>query len=134
MLFNIANIWIKSWNDNFYLALDCSNAAGTIWWLKQSIIPCKVNESVVAIANKCCVYLLTCVWMFCSLKVQKFNLSSTLALSYTKATWSRVGLVGLLFKSWFYVWHVVETYIKGTFWKGCYLVTSSRLIHQYFII
>ena len=37
--------------------------------------------------------LTTCVRVFCFLKVQKFNLSPTLALIYIKATRSRVGLV-----------------------------------------
>ena len=37
------------------------------------------------------------VWVFCLLKVQKFNLSHTLALDYTKATQSRVGLVSCPF-------------------------------------
>ena len=100
------------------------------------IKPCKLNESVVAITNTICVYLLTCVWVFCFLKVQQFNLSLTLALSYTKATRSRVGLVNCHF--WILILrmacslHVVETYIKGTSWKRCYLVTSSRLINVYF--
>ena len=96
----------------------------------------KLNESVVAITNTSCVYFLTCVWVFCFLKVQYFNISLTLALNYTKATPSRVGLV----KSHFWILilrmacklHVVETYIKGTSWKRCYLVTSSRLINVYF--
>ena len=65
-------------------------------------------------------------------EVQKFNLSLTLGLNYTKTTRSRLGLVSCPFKSWFYVWHKVETYIKGTYWKRCYLVTSSRLINVYF--
>ena len=70
------------------------------------------------------------------LKVQQFNLSLTLALNYTKAIQSRVGLVNCHF--WILILrmacslHVVETYIKGTFWKRCYLVTSSRLISVYF--
>ena len=50
------------------------------------IKPCKLNESVVAITNTSCIYLLTCVWVFCFLKVQQFNLSLTLAVNYTKAT------------------------------------------------
>ena len=70
------------------------------------------------------------------LKVQQFNLSLTLALNYTKAIQSRVGLVNCHF--WILILrmacslHVVETYIKGTSWKRCYLVTSSRLINVYF--
>ena len=72
------------------------------------IKPCKLNESVFAIANTSCVYLLTCVWVFCFLKVQKFNLSPTLALNYTKATQSRVGyvinsrydMIIFIYKSW----------------------------------
>ena len=97
ILLPIANILIKSWYVYFHLALDRSNAAWPIWWLKQSIKPCKLNESVVAITNTSCVYLLTCVWVFYFLKVQKFNLSPTLALNYTKATRSRVGLVSCPF-------------------------------------
>ena len=38
----------------------------------------------------------------------------------------------VLFKSWFYIWHIVETYTKSTSSKRCYLATSSRLIHVYF--
>ena len=72
------------------------------------IKPCKLNESVFAITNTSCVYLLTCVWVFCFLKVQKFNLSPTLALNYTKATRSRVGylinsrydMIIFIYKSW----------------------------------
>ena len=96
ILLTIGNILIKSWNVHVHFALDWSNAAWPIWWLKQSIKLCKLNESVVAITNTSCFYLLTCVWVFCFLKVQKFNLSPTLALNYTKATRSRV------VKSWFY--------------------------------
>ena len=92
ILLTIANILIKSWNVHFHLALDWSNAAWQIWWLKQLIKPCKLNELVVAITNMSCVYLLTCLWMFSFLKAQKFNFSPTLALSYTNATRSRVGL------------------------------------------
>ena len=88
VLLTIANIFTKSWNVHFHLALDWSNAAWPIWWL---IKPYKLNESVVPITDTSCVYLLTCVWVFCFLKVQKFNLSPTLALSYTKTTRSRVG-------------------------------------------
>ena len=94
------------------------------------IKPCKLNESVVAITNTICVYLLTCVWVFCFLKVQQFN------LSLTQATRSRVGLVSchflILILRMACSLHVVETYIKGTSWKRCYLVTSSRLINVYF--
>ena len=94
------------------------------------IKPCKLNESVVAITNTSCVYLLTCVWMFCYLKVQKFNLSPTQALNYTKATRSRVVLVSKLpFLNFDFTYD-----IKSTSWKRCYLVTSSRLIHTYFTI
>ena len=50
-----------------------------------------------AITNTSCVYLLTCVWMCCYLKVQKFNISLILALNYTKATRSRLGLVSFPF-------------------------------------
>ena len=100
------------------------------------IKPCKLNESVVAINNTACIYHLTCVWVFCFLKVQQFNLSLTLTLNYTDATRSRAGLVNCHF--WILILrmacslHVVETYIKGTSWKRCYLVTSSRLINVYF--
>ena len=93
------------------------------------IKPCKLNESVVAINNTACIYHLTCVWVFCFLKVQQFN------LSLTKATRSRVGLVSchflILILRMACSLHVVETYIKGTSWKRCYLVTSSRLINVY---
>ena len=81
ILLTIANILIKSWNVHFHLALDWSNAAWPIWWLKQSIKPCKLNESVVAITNTSYVYLLIFVWVFYFLKVQKFNGSLTLALN-----------------------------------------------------
>ena len=90
------------------------------------IKPCKLNESVVAINNTACIYHLTCVWVFCFLKVQQFNLSLTLALSDTKATRSRVGLVNCHF--WILILrmacslHEAETYIKGNSWKRCYLV------------
>ena len=100
------------------------------------IKPYKLNESVVAITKTSCVYLLTCVWVFCFLKVKQFNLSLTLALNYTKATRIRVGLVNGHF--WILILrmacnlHVVETYIKGISRKRCYLVTSSRLINVYF--
>ena len=78
--------------------LGWSYAAWPIWWLKQSIKPYKLNESAVAITNRsCCVYLLTCVWVFCFLKVQRFNLSPTLPLYYIKATPSRIELVGCPF-------------------------------------
>ena len=87
------NILKKSWNVYFHLVLDWSNAAWPIWWLNQSTKRCQLNESVVAITNMSCVYLLTCIWLFCFLKAQKCNLSLTLALNYTKATRSRVGLV-----------------------------------------
>ena len=91
------NILIKSWNVYFHLALDWNNAAWPIWWQKQLIKRCQLNESVVSINNMSCVFLLTCVWGFWFLKVQKFNLSPTLALNYTKATLSRVGLVSCSF-------------------------------------
>ena len=97
ILFTTANILIRSWNFHFHPALGWCNAAWPIWWLKHSIKLCKLNESVVAITNTSCFYLLTCVWVFCFLKVQKFNLSPTLALNYTKATRSRVGLVSCPF-------------------------------------
>ena len=128
---------MKGWNVHFHLALNWSNAAWPIWWLKQSIKLCKLNESVVAITNTSCFYLLTCVWVFCFLKVQKFNLSPTLALNYTKVTQSRVVLVSklsFLNLDFTYGPHIVETYIKGTSWKRCYLVTSSCLIQTYFTI
>ena len=100
------------------------------------IKPCKLNESVVAITNTSRDYLLTYVWVFCFLKVQQFTLSLTLDLNYTKATRSRVRLVNCHFLIFILRMacslHVVETYIKGTSWKRCYLVTSSRLINVYF--
>ena len=104
ILLTIANILIKSWNVHFHLELDWSNAAWQMWWLKQSIKPCKLIKSVVAITNTSCVYLLTCVWLFSFLKVQKFKLSPTLALNYTKAIRSRISKLVFL-KFWFYVWH-----------------------------
>ena len=82
ILLTIGNILIKSWNVHVHFALDWSNAAWPIWWLKQSIKPCKLNEPVVTITNTSCVYLLTFVWVFCFLKVQKFNVSPTLALPF----------------------------------------------------
>ena len=121
---------MKGWNVHFHLALNWSNAAWPIWWLKQSIKLCKLNELIVAITNTSCVYLLTCVWVFCFLKVQKFNLSPTLALNYAKATWNRVVLVrNMSFLNLDFTYD-----IKGTSWKRCYFVTSSRLIHTYFTI
>ena len=100
------------------------------------IKPCKLNESVVAITNTSRVYLLTYVWVFCFLKVQRFTLSLTLDLNYTKATRRWVRLVNchflILILRMACSLHVVETYIKGTSWKRCYLVTSSRLINVYF--
>ena len=98
---NIANILIKSWNVHFHITLDWNNAAWPIWWLKQLIKPCKLTEAVVTITNTSCVYFLTCVWVFCFLKVQKFSFLKVqklnLALNYTKATQSRVGLVSCPF-------------------------------------
>ena len=46
----------------------------------------KKKKSVVITTNMSYVYLLACVWVFCFLKVQKFNLSPTLAINYTKST------------------------------------------------
>ena len=51
ILLTIANILIEKWNPHFQFALDWSNAAWPIWWLKQSIKPCKLNESVIATTN-----------------------------------------------------------------------------------
>ena len=93
ILHTIANTLIKSWNIHFNLTLNWSNAAGTIWKLKQSIKPCNLNESIVAITNTSCVYLLIRVWVFCFLEVQKFKLLPIVALDHTKATRSRIGLV-----------------------------------------
>ena len=76
----------KCWNVHFRLALNWSNTAWPIWWLKQLTKPCKLNELDVVTS----VYLLTCAWVFGFLKVQKFNLSPTLV-------WSKVGLVSCLF-------------------------------------
>ena len=85
-LLTVANIFIKSWNVHFRLALNWGNAGWPIWWLKQLTKPCKLNE--LDVVNS--VYLLTCAWVFCFLKVQKFNLSPTLVRS-------KVGLVSCLF-------------------------------------
>ena len=101
ILLTIANIVIKSWNVHFHLALDQSNAAWPIWWLKQLIKPCKLNESLVAITNRGCIYFLTWVRVFCFLKVQKFTLSLTLVVNYTKATRSRLGLLSCPF--WIFI-------------------------------
>ena len=90
ILFTIANILMRGSNVHFHLALAWSNAAWPVWWLKQPAKLYKLNDPVVSITNASFVYLLTCAWMFCFLKVQTFNLSLTLALSYTKATRSRV--------------------------------------------
>ena len=112
------------------LAFDWSSAAWPIWWFKQSIKLCKVNESVAAMTNTSCIYLLTCVSVICFLQVQKFILSFTLPLYYTKGTRRRVVLVSMHLN----LHQVIETYIKDTSWKRCYLVTSYRLIHVYFAI
>ena len=127
---------MKGWNVHFHLAsgwsyfYDWSNAAWPVWWLKQSIKLCKLNESIVAITNTSCLYLLTCVWVFYFLKVQKFNLSPTLALNYAKTTRSRVVFVSKL--SFLNLDFKYD--IKGTCWKRCYLMTSSCLIHTFFTI
>ena len=109
---------------------DWDDAAWPVWLLKQSIKLCKLNESTVAITNTSCVYLLTCAWVFYFLKVQKFNLLSTLALNYAKTTRSRVVLVSKL--SFLNLDFKYD--IKGTSWKRCYLMTSSCLIHTFFPI
>ena len=96
ILLIIVNILMKGWNIHFHLVLDWSNAAWPVWWLEQSIKLCKLNESVLAITNTSCVFILTCASLLCILKVQKCNLSPTLALNYTKATRSRVALVSKL--------------------------------------
>ena len=97
VLCTIANILIKSWIVPFNLALDWSNAKWIIWRSKQSLKPYMLNEPVVAITNASCVYLLISLWVFCFFKVPIFNLSPTLALSYTKSIWSRVRLVSCPF-------------------------------------
>ena len=97
ILLTVPNILIKCWNHHFHLTLDWNNAVWPVWWLKESIKPCKLNESVVAITNASCVYILTCVWVFYFLKEQKFNLPPTLAVNYTKTIWSRVRLVSCHF-------------------------------------
>ena len=61
---------IKSWNVYFHFALDWSNTTWPIWWLRQSITSCKLNESVVAITNMNCVYILSFVWASCFWKAQ----------------------------------------------------------------
>ena len=96
ILLIIVNILMKGWNIHFHLVLDWSNAVWPVWWLEQSIKLCKLNESVLAITNTSCVFILTCASLLCILKVQKCNLSPTLALNYTKATRSRVALVSKL--------------------------------------
>ena len=114
ILLTIVNILMKDWNVHFHLALDWSNAAWPMWWLKQSIKLCKLNESVVSVTKTSCVYLLACFWvsvlLFEGAKIQSFT-SPTLALNYTKAT---------------------LRYFKGTSWRRCYLVIPSCLIHTYF--
>ena len=95
-----------------------SNAAWAERWLKQSIKLCKLNESIAAITNTSCVYLLTCAWVFCFLKVQKFNLSPTLALNDTKANRSMVVLVSKLS----FLNLDFKYGIKSTSWKKFYLV------------
>ena len=64
LLLTIGNILIKSWNIHIHFALDWSNAAWSIWWLKQLIKSCKLNESVVAITNSSCVCLLFECFLF----------------------------------------------------------------------
>ena len=80
ILLTIPNIFIKSWNVHFHFALDWSNAAWSMWWLKQSTKPYKLNEALAAINNTSCVYLFDCLSV-CFLKVQNFNISPTLALN-----------------------------------------------------
>ena len=107
---------------SFWIGLELflwwSNAAWAERWLKQLIKLCKLNESIAAITNTSCVYLLTCAWVFCFLNVQKFNLSPTLALNYTKANRSMVVLVSKLS----FLNLDFKYGIKGTSWKKCYLV------------
>ena len=80
ILLTIPNILIKIWNVHFHFALDWSNAAWSMWWLKQSIKPYKSNEAVAAINNTSRVYLFECLSV-CFLKEQNFNVSPTLALN-----------------------------------------------------
>ena len=109
--------------------MDWNNVVWSIWWLKQSIKPFILNESVIAITITNCVYFLSCVWVFRFLKVQKFNFSPTLALNYTKAILSRVGLTRLhqryfLKKMLFndvisFVWFIYISQIRNLFcWCG----------------
>ena len=120
---------LKNLNVHFHLTLDWNNVVWSIWWLKQSIKPFILNESVIAITNTNCVYFLSCVWVFRFLKVQKFNFSPTLALNYTKAILSRVGLTRLhqryfLKKMLFndvisFVWFIYISQIRNLFyWCG----------------
>ena len=46
ILLTIGNILIKSWNVHVHFALELSNAAWPTQWLKQSIKPCELNESI----------------------------------------------------------------------------------------
>ena len=105
LYFRIANRNFSYYCQYFDKKLKCpfSSCIGLEWccmtnmMIGELIEPLKLNESVVAITNTSCVYLLTWVWMFCFLKVQKLNLLTTMALNYTKATRSRVGLVSCPF-------------------------------------
>ena len=98
LLLNIfSRLRLKNWDVNWYLFWDFvtfrkihflwNHVSVRLTGILLTIAkPFKLNESVVAITNTSCVYLLTCVWVLCFLKMQKFNLSPTLTLCYTKAT------------------------------------------------
>ena len=106
--------------------------------MKQSIKPCKLNESVAAITNTRCVYLLTCVWVFYFLKVQKFNLSLTLALN-TKGFRRRVGLVSSPFKILILLmacsWNLHQRYFfknkSAYLWKKIFISRYDMFIFIY---
>ena len=91
-----SSVMQKSWDIHFHLALDWNNVVWTIWWLKQSIKSWMLNKSFIAITNTSCIYLFSCVWVFCLLKGRKVNVLPTLTFSYTKETRGRVGLAGYL--------------------------------------
>ena len=72
ILLTIANI--KSWNVYFHFALDWSNTTWPIWWLRQSITSCKLNESVVVITNMSWAYRLFECFVFWKYKNLTFHL------------------------------------------------------------
>ena len=94
--------------------------------------PFKLNESVVSITNTSWVYLLTCVWVFCFWSCKNLSFHAPCLSIIPKQLGVGYNYWAVHFKSWFYVWHIVETYTKCTSSKRFCLVTSSRLIHVYF--